>query len=429
MPKMKKQNEEMPSSVRCLVYDTGLGVEHALRLQNDGWDVTYFTEWAHKGFPVFEDYAPALGMVKKTKYFFEELPDCDIVFFPDCGKGDLVAEIKRKYGKPVWGGGPAEILELDRIKALEIMDQYGIAYPETQVVRGVSKLREILQRTNEKVFVKFNIWRGKQETFSVEKYSKAVELKLARLELAFGPFADDIDFLVQKEAKGVEPGFDLIFNGNEFLEPCQYGYEVKGTGVYLGRLVPTINSLPAPIREVAERIKPFLQENDYRGAISTEGIVGKDREMKLIDWTCRMPYPLSAIYTVNFRNYSEIVWKVANKQPVDLDIRAPYVGIVTFESEFALNDWLDIYFDSKYRDRIRLRIGCKKEDIYYAVPGFVSVVSIIGLGGSVDEVCQDIERIFDESGLDAFQITKESLGGLDFAKKVIEEGKKYGIDF
>jgi len=415
--------------MRYLIWDTNLGVEHAARIKKDGHQVKYFTFWAYEGFPHFRSYVPGKGIVDKSAYFFEDLDWADIVMFPDIGVGDLVDYLRRNSGKPVWGAGRGEVLETQRGLACEIMDKYGIPYPETEIVEGVDALEEFLKQ-NENVFVKFDIFRGDQETFGIDKSNEAVKLKIANLRNDFGPFADEIPFIVQKTLEGPEPGCDLIFNGKKYLEPCQYGYEAKGTGCYIGKIVPRFEDIPEVLREHMEKIIPFLRESDYRGAISSEGIVDRrDGVFKVIDWCCRFPYPLSAIYTENFENYSEIVEKVAKGEDVVIKIKYPYVGLVAFESEFANEHWLDINFDPDFRDRIKMRIGVYKNGVYYAVPGFSSVVTIVGLGNSVDEVIQNIKDVFEASGLSAFMLSKESIGGLEFCKKLIEEGKKVGIDF
>jgi len=408
--------------MKILIWDTGLAVEHSNRLKRDGNDVKHFTFWSSEGFPKYKSYVVGKGIVEKVLYFFEELKDADIVMFPDIGVGDLV-DYLRKQGKTVFGAGMGEILETRRYISKKIMGEYGILYPETTVAVGVSDLRKKLQGM-ENVFVKFDIFRGSAETFFVKNYDM-VRLRLDNLELDFGPFAEDITFLIEKKMEGPEAGFDLFFNGKDFLKPYMYGYEVKGTGSYISVWK---EEMPEPLKDVAEKIKPFLQEVDYRGAISTEGIV-VDGKMYLIDWCCRFFYPGSALYTEVIENYSEVISAVARGENVRIQNKTKYSGAVALESEFAKENWLAMVWDEKYNNKIKVRTAVQRDGIYYAVPGFTSVLVVIGWGDSVEEVKQDIRNTVENANIVADMISKET-GGLDIVEKVIEEGiEKEGIDF
>jgi len=410
--------------MKILIFDTGFATEHAKRLERDGHQVRFFTFWAGEGFPKFKAYAPGLGLVEKPLYFFENINWADIIMIPDIGIGDL-AEMLKKMGKPVWGAGKAEILEIHRAESLKIMDKLGIVYPFSKVCNGFKELRDYLETAKDK-YVKFDVFRGDVETFWLSEMNEKARLKLDELELGFGPFADDQKFVVQDRLEGVEVGFDLIFDGSDFSRPYLYGYEAKGTGCYIGRYA---QELPEPIRNVAEKIIPFLKENDYRGAISNEGIVGEDKIMKVIDWCTRFPYPLSAIYTEAIENYSEVIINVTNKKPTDLKVRYPYVASMAMESQKAVTSWLGMTFKPEFRNKLKLRLGAQKDDIYWAVPGFSSVLVVIGMGNTVEEAIEDIKNTLANADIIAEELGKENVGGLDIIKNIIEEGKKYGIEF
>jgi len=82
-------------NMKFLVYDTGLSIEHALRLKQDGNDVLYFTPWA-TAFPEFKDYALGLGVLEKTKYFFDHIDEADCIVFFDIGAGDLAHFLRQR---------------------------------------------------------------------------------------------------------------------------------------------------------------------------------------------------------------------------------------------------------------------------------------------------------------------------------------------
>jgi hypothetical protein len=421
--------------MKFLIWDTNLATAHAERLKEDGHKVKYFTFWAGTGFPDFMDYVPGKGMVDKSIYFFDDLDWADIIYFPDCGMGDLVDHLREKDKKIVWGAGRGEELELQRWRAIEIMDELKIPHPPSELVVGVDKLEEYLRKIKEPVYVKFDIFRGNQETFGfpkyVPKYDKVLELKLSGLRIDFGPFYNEMPFVVQKKVGEIEPGYDLIFNGEKFLEPCAYGFEIKGAGCQIERFVPTIDDLPEPIKETAVKLIPYLKEVNWRGAISNEGRIGKDTNGKLavIDWCARWFYPGSAMYTIEdlIGNYSEIIEKVAKGEDVKIDVKYPYAFAMTLETNDALKNWVDISFDKKWRNRIRFRIACQKDDIYWAVPGFESVVTIVGLGDSPQEAVEDALNVYEKSGVSAFALSKPV--DKEVILKEIERAKDFGIDF
>jgi hypothetical protein len=426
---MKKQDKKI------LIWDTNLATAHAERLREDGCQTHYFTFWAGSGFPCFTDFVPGKGLVDKSIYFFDDIDWADVIYFPDCGLGDLVDHLRDKDKKIVWGAGKGDELELQRWQAIQIMKKLGISYPPSELVIGVDKLEEYLKKTKKPVYVKFDIFRGSQETFGfpkyVPKYDAALELKLAGLKIDFGPFFDEMPFVVQEQVGEIEPGYDLIFNGQKFLEPCAYGFEIKGAGCQIEKFVPTIDDLPEPIKETAVKLIPYLKDVDYRGAISNEGRIGKDTDgkMAVIDYCSRWFYPGSAMYTIKdlIGNYSEIIEEVAKGEDVKIDVKYPYAFAITLETNEALKNWVDIRFKSEYKNRIRFRIACQKNDIYWAVPGFESVVTIVGVGDSPEEAIDDAFKVYEESGISAFALSKPV--DKEVILEVLDGGKKYGIKF
>jgi phosphoribosylamine-glycine ligase len=404
-----------------LVIDTGLSVEHALRLKNDGYNVKYCTIWQSEGFPHFKSYAPGLGLLEKDE-LFESIGWADVLVFPDAGFGYLI-DYLRKNGYVVWGAGGAEVLELQRDKAIKIQDKYKIPYPESYSLEGIDALENFL-REKKDLFVKMNIFRGDCETFYHEEYDNETELKLAELRTKFGPFADDIKFICQEKEEGIEGGYDFIFNGHDYLRPYLYGYELKGTGTYVGKFS---DEIPEPYKEVAEKIKPYLKETNYRGAISTEGIIGKERKLKMIDWTCRFPLPLSAFYTLAFENFGEVIVKTALGEDVRIKNVKPYVASLALCSSKAETDWLALNIPEELRPFVKTRIGAYK-DGYWAVPGFPSVLVVVNYGDTPEEALNNVYQISEKLSY-VEDLDLSNFVGLNKAKEVIEEGKKYGIDF
>lgn len=403
-----------------LVIDSGLCVEQALRLKDD-YNVKYTTIWQAEGFPHFDSYAPGLGLLDKAE-FFEDIDWADLVVFFDNGWGNLI-EYLRDQGKPCFGAGLAEELELKRERAIEIQDEYNIPYPKSYTLKGIDELENFL-KNNQNVFVKLDKFRGSSETFFHQNFDDSTEVKLAELRTEFGPFADDMIFICQEKEEGVEGGYDFFFNGSNYQKPYLYGYEIKGTGVYVGKLSDTI---PDAYTEVAEKIKPYLAMMGYKGAISTEGIVGKERKLKMIDWTARIPMPLGALFTL-WDNFPELVVKTALGEDCMIKSSYQYFASLALESPKAEENWLALNIPENLRRNIKGRIVSKSKENYWAVPGFSSVLIIISEGDTYQEALENIFNITESLNY-VEELDLANTSALEKVEDIIEEGEKYGINF
>jgi hypothetical protein len=75
-------------------------------------------------------------------------------------------------------------------------------------------------------------------------------------------------------------------------------------------------------------------------------------------------------------------------------------------------------------------MAAKIDNEYYALPGFTSLGSIIGLGNTVQEAIDSCKKNVELSGIDKIKEVSYSLSGLEeIAEDVIPKGKKYGISF
>jgi len=413
--------------LKFLIYDFGLSTEHVVRLARDGGIVRYFTPYV-KAFPQFEDFAPGLGLegIEKSENFFEDVDWADVIMFPDIGAGDLCDYLKRK-GYLVYGAGlRGENLENHRFETRKLQKELGLPTQGTVPLAGIQKVREFLQSSTAKNktgwYIKLDKFRGDIESFYAKNY-ESVETILDDIEVALGPFKEAYLFIAEEKIEGIEPGFDLFFNGTEFLQPYLWGYEYHSgyIGVYT-------KELPEPLRFVAQKLAPYLQSIDYRGAISVEMIITETGKPYVIDITARFPYPLSAVYTESINNYSQVIHNIALGNKIDLDVNCKYVGCLPLESGYADKHWLKLNFDPKLRNRIKLRMGAAIGNKFYAVKGFSNVVVLISLGNAVNEIKKELLALIKQ--VEAHGLEQEEIaGGFYKIEKIIQEGTKYGLNF
>jgi hypothetical protein len=134
----------------------------------------------------------------------------------------------------------------------------------------------------------------------------------------------------------------------------------------------------------------------------------------------------SAMQVELIENYSQVVYGLATGQRVDPIIKAKYGAALAMENANAQKQWAKISFPKDQRQWIKLRMAAKFDGGYYAVPGFDSVCSVVGLGDTMQEAMDLVmERAKMVKGKGLHKPTKE----LTELAENIQEGKKRGINF
>ena len=402
-----------------LAWGYGQDVEHVARLARDGNEIRYFTPFAGSSIK-FENYAPGLGFEKidKIQYFFDSIDWADCITFFEIGAGDLASYLRRTTKIPVFGAGQAEKLENHREQMRQIQKDIGLPTQHTAIVTGVDNLRKYL-KTHPNQVVKLDIFRGDCESFIVKNYDR-MEIFIDEIEVAFGPFNEQYQFMVEDIIEGVEPGFDVFFNGKDYIKPYLWGFQVNES-IYFGKYV---NELPQPLQLVADKLKPMLQKYDYRGALSTEIRITKEGKPYLIDLTTRYPYPLSLIYTESIANYSEVIYKVAKGELVTIKPTGEYVGSLPMRAPHAEKHWVRMDFKGDINN-IKTRMAAKMNGIYYGIKGMPEVVCCIAIKNSLSQVMESLKET--AHNIDVYSLDKDVIGSMEEGNHIIDEMNKYGL--
>jgi hypothetical protein len=407
-----------------LIWDLSYGVEHAKRMAEENNTVYYYTEWPETS-PRFQKYAIGLGIegIHKIKKFFNFIDKADLIMFIEIGRGDEAAWLRKK-GYTVYGAGRGERLETDRGWAMELHRQLGLPVPNYKIIKGVDNTIKYLEKSNVDKIVKTNLFRGDISSFD------ASDLAIAKLELSnarakLGPWDQDFKFIVVDKVRGVETGWDLFFNGHDFLKPSLWGYAGVGR-YYVGHWV---ERMPDVLEDIKDRIRPILENLDYRGAISMEVIIDKDKKPYVIDWTTRFFYTGSFVYTYSLKNYSDVMFACAEGRDIRIEPRDPFVGTLHFESEYNMTNWMAISFPGSMRDRIKLRHGSRRKGEFYSVPTVDSITgAVVGSGKSWKSVVEDMAEICGRiKGHDIGE--EDPLLGTKKIEEAIDQGRKVGLEF
>jgi len=409
--------------MKVLVYDFGLFTEAAARLVRDGAEVFYYVPWG-EAFP--KSNKAIIGEnfdgLKRILNFWEYVDEVDLFYFPDTHCGDLVEYLKQR-DYMVAGVGQAEKLELDRWYGRQIQEQVGLPTQNTRKIKGLNALNDLLQK-EKNLFIKLNIFRGDVESFRHSDYDSSKPL-LDHLQYELGPKAEYLNFIVEEEIDGLEPGLDgIVFEGDN-LSPCMLGYEKKGCG-YIGSVMP-YDEVPKQLKDVNDALVPVFEEMQTRFFFSTEVMVPNETQGYLIDYTLRHAAPtVSAIQTELIENYGDVIYGLASGEKIQPIMSHRYAAAVAIESDWADKHWLKVNVPDELRQWFKFRMACSFDNNYYALPGFCSLGSMVVLGDSVEEVVDTLKERAEE--VKAYQININT-SKFEEIQEDIQRGEELGISF
>lgn len=415
-----------PRDVTCLVVDNGLFVEFAAKLAQVYKKVYYHvpsTVAFPKINPAMIGYGyPGLELVTDPwGPFFEEV---DLFCFPDIGFGQM-QEYLESIGKTVFGSRMGEELELDRVATKELMKELGLPVGKYAVVKGTEELRKYLKGHNDQ-YVKVDKWRGTFESFYAKDY-RSIETKLDEVEWTLGAFKYIMEFVCEDALPDcIEFGTDLWTVDGRYPVSILSGFEIKNI-CYLGVFKP-FDELPEPFTRWNKAIAPILQAYRYRGPLSCEVRVGRDKKPYMIDATCRLPSPPNELYQEFYTNIGEIVWAAANGLMVEPVPIAKYGAQVTGMSGWAEKNWQPIDFPESIRRHVKLHNGALINGRYYSIPQVCElkeVCCVIGWGDSpeaavdmVKDLAVQVEGYEVEFNVEAF----------DKADQEVEAARQFGLE-
>ena len=459
-----------------LQIDYGLFAHVGATLARSFGKVYYYTPWQ-------DDFPSSAKQRLGTDYdgliriqdFWDYVDKVDLIVFFDTYQADLI-DYLRKKGYRVWAAGRAEEMEAQRWDMRVMQKEVGLPTQDTLKIRSVDDLelyfkgirrtvrdltgkidesaeKEVWGRISEKYenfsdnyfigknrkemmnewitgaknkYIKANM-RGDIESFFAPDYDSSLS-KLNALADSFGHRQDasEVEFVVENQVEGIEPGGDHIQINGEFLSPTFYGYEMKGQG----DLIKAVNykDLPKPILELNDKLSTIIKKYSPTASFfSTEFMLGKDKLPYLIDPTVRNPAPCgTAIMSEMITNLAEVIWYGAGGISHAPEIAGVYGAGVAIESEWAENHELEVEVDPSIEQFVKFRKCYKKNGKYYSVPGFTSICSVIGFGDTIKEAVDLVKMRMEK--VKGYGLQK-STSGLDSVQEEVKKGEQYGINF
>jgi hypothetical protein len=410
----------------ALCLDHGLYIYVARKLAETFGTVLYYAPWTGNGFPSEKQRQIGSGIpgITRVEQMWSAAREADLIVVADIYYHDEIAQL-RAMGKPVWGAGYAEALEIERGRTKELMAAEGMDVVPYKRIIGAEALREYLADIND-AWIKSSVTRGDFETM----HWQGEHLSGAELDKNIGnlgPRAKTKEFIVEPSVPGCEFGYDGYTVDGRFGRTAMFGPEDKDAG-YIGT-VCDFERLPDAIRI------PTLQFGKIAGMFGCRGfhsneirIAESDGTPYLIDPTMRCGSPPSESYIEIFSNWAEVIWAGANGEVIDLEPEAKFAAQIVLKSDWVTDDeYLPVDYPEEIARWVKLHNYCILDGRVTVAPqDFPEFGSVVGLGDTKEEAEQAAKEHVEQVRALHLSWKKDVFNALD---KCLEEGAKLGIDF
>jgi len=332
------------------------------------------------------------GVEKVDSIFGDHFKDVDIWIFPDIGFAPLQIYLEETYNVRVWGPRNGEELEQYREVCKKLMEEAGLPVSPWRIVKGIHALREHLA-THDDQHVKINKWRGLTETFFAPN-AEAVSAKLDDLQNELGAFKESIEFIVEDDLPDkVEIGTDVYCIDGEYPSKTLIGIEVKDLG-YCAEFVEW-EKIPEPLRRWNETMAPYFAKYGYRGFLSCEIRIGKDKVPYQIDACCRAGSPPSELYQEFYLNLAEIIWEGAYGNLVDPVPAGKFGAQIVLKSTWANGHLQPVSYPEKYARNIKLFDYVVMDGKRFVLPlekDVTEIGAVVGWGDTMEEALEMVRE-------------------------------------
>lgn len=407
-----------------LVVDSGLFLHVAVKLSESFGQTRLFVPWRGNGFPSEKQRQIGTGIegVERVFSLWMAAREADLIVFTDVLWHDEIEQL-RLMGKPVWGSGYADALEVERWKTKQLMQEIGMDVIPYELLIGGDALKEYLVDKDD-CWIKASVTRGDFETM----HWKGEHLSGRDLDkrlTSMGPRAKTKEFIVEISVPGREFGYDGSCIDGKFGRVALYGPEDKDAG-YCGKVVQ-FNELPEPIRNPTLQMASVMGELGCRGFYSNEIRIADDGTPYLIDPTLRCGSPPSESYIELFSNWAEVIWAGAHGEVVDLEPQARYAAQIVLKSDWVEEDYLPVYFPEEIARWVKFHNYCVLDGQVTVTPQkFPEFGSVIGIGDSKGEAQEAAKSHAEQIEATDIQWKENVWEAID---KVIDEGRAAGVDF
>lgn len=299
--------------MKIFIIGTGSELEVPIRLAREGHNVIY---WVYKKGRADFDELLRLNRVNYQKTEQPNIPsDVDFVVYVDVMAPSLVDKLKKSY-KVFGPPSPIAKLELDRSIGKKIAKAAGIPIPEYFTANARTAYQKIKKEKKAYVVKPYNnlpVW------FTNIPYS--YEDSLGVLDEMISRY-NNPTVICERRIFGAEIGIETFFDGEDFFEPFNLGFEFKRAydgdqGPLTGEMGSFMYYGYTNLAEFLKRLKQVLQKFDYHGDVTMGLIVEEETGIPyFLEWTYRFGFPW-IVFQSDLWNIElgELLWRVVNPQP------------------------------------------------------------------------------------------------------------------
>lgn len=413
------------SSKSCLVIDGGLFAPLAHRLARDFGRV-YFHNPFGSQMPMVTDAVIGDGFsdIELVHDLWEWMWKADVIVIPDVGHSDLKKQLEPR-GKPVWGSGTGDFMELQRAKFRQLQKELGLAVPPHNVIAGWDDLAAFLE-VEQDCYVKVSKFRGLMETHHWIGMKRDAQW-LDALAVKLGPLKNKMQFIVEAPIDAVsELGVDTFCIDGQYPKTLMTGIESKDKA-YLGTVVPEAELAPQLV-EINRVLAPVFKEHRYRNFWSNEVRIAEDKTPYLTDPTCREASPAGECLLENITNLSEIIWHGAQGELVEPEYEAKFAAQAIIDHHGDHEQWRVLEVPESVKRWVKVFACCEVDGVLAIPPCHWSseiIGSVIGLGDTIQDAIDALRDHAAELDGQPLTIHVEALADV---LKTIQEQEDAGIE-
>lgn len=409
----------------CLCIDGGTFLPFAQKLAEGFDSVFYSTPMPYPGTPALRDYLPGLDVpgIEHVDDFWGVLNEVDVVVFPDIGQSGLQEHVATL--KPVWGARGADVLETQRQRLLNTMEDLRLDMPTYEVCEGLSELRDYLKEHDNK-FIKVSRIRRDFETFHHINYALS-QPRLDALAMALGPMQESVSFIVMAPVEGIETAIDTYTVDGEWPQTAVHGLEIKDTG-YLCAVQP-YSEMPEQLRHINASLSPALKDYNCRQMFAAEARIN-DKQAVLMDVSTRHTSPAGECLLELYDNWPEIVWAGAHGELVEPEVEFKYGVQLMIEHKGEADQWRTLVVPLDVAPLVKLYNVSQEDDLTIIPPsptGCAIIGSIVGMGDSWGDALDMLKgALADLNDQPIIANTAALVDGLRELQEAQADGLKFG---
>ena len=307
-----------------------IGLAH--KLKKEGNEVKLFIKDKKSG-------ANLDNMVEKVKDWKKELEwvgKDGLIVFDDVGWGKTQDSLRKKGYKVFGGSEIGDKIETDREFGQKIFKEYGLKTVPLKDFDDIEEAIYFVKNNPEPWVVKHNDHDSKFLTY-IGKFDNGKDVISVLKNYLQNKYLDRKTISLHKKIYGIEIGVGRYFNGKDWVGPIEMN--VEHTRLFPDDIGPVTSEMGTLawydndiknnklFNEVLNKLKPFLQEIDFKGDFEINCIVN-EKEAVPLEATTRFGTPIIHLQTeIHESPWADFLKAIACGKNYDLKYKNGY-GIV-----------------------------------------------------------------------------------------------------